>query len=1288
MNLRKSVLSLATIMALSSSISADGTATYLPLSSSTTDSVWTLFGVNGFSDGTPSSLNVTAAGSFQAGFSELTDDTTTDYASDDGSGGSNDGLIAASGDGINGDRMATLQSLDGVASLKVGMDMSGTYHDSTESVRTMYIRVAGDTQNVQLEYKASLEGKGVEILYDGVLYSTYISQTSTWADAVKATAGGLTTAASTSDRSAILEILDQDFTNNPANPAHFDKDVHLDTTTLTRGNFYHFNAINQQWEVWNANAATNANDFVSLDKGKAYWGRTDKADIIPNGDGPSGLILGQATSVNGIPDPTRYNDDSNVSRLTDGWNMISFDDSKPTIRHAATGLIVTGIVDTDTLVITDDSGLHSYTYDISAGANVITEALAIAINEGIETAKLLGTLPSSFNVKMLWTADGDFVFISDKKFTIHETDGTGAITVTTLTGANPYVSGVRTAIAGVDGVSDLDTLGPVTSAYGEYAMIVDLMVDDLTGGDTAATLDETGSTGATWSSKIMFGQDGVDNAAVELAGAADDATITFAEAKSNVETDDDLFNGTTGTGLLTAIDIDNSGALDKVIIASDEKFYVKDSTFVKVLTVTPNTSVNNLTLDGSSQVAIATDATPTVAELVALVQGQSDVVAGNTGIYAHAGTTAANIILVSTNADSFDLKDAPSATLDLLSRASSDANDVAKGAVGGVYAIDELAALPLVQSSYTVEFTAAMQPNDALDQISINVNGLGAVNNTAGAVVTTAEKKAWFDEIVSIINTAITGASLHGYATHDYSETTDNFTTAVVLVQGVDIDSIAFLEVGDTGADTTPPANPTDTNTATAGTLGTLPTLTDDLKSNPIYAPDFAIYGPLYTLREAGYDVRGMLKATTDMDTDIGINTGGTIAWDSIDITRHEDDWFANNEFNLFKINNHDGYWVYLDSKGADTVSIGTPEFSSVAYSYYFDNDTGLTTTNMIQTASLSVEITGLDDSNSANTDENAGSAYATIGGEKVQLKRSSANSNIYTANVSDMALANFDEDTSPITVDIRAVNGKGQSVEKLESLSIDYVKPTNLAVTSSNAAQITLSVDSNTTENFYVFEDYIPELAASRATAISAGTAFKVPATTDISATFEPCKSSSYSFGDVKNFRVVAADGDMDASNVSNAKDFSYALTLKGAVVLTQTQSPATNAEQLGRVYNESCVKTLDKADQEATDNKGVSLKTLTTGFTSSMSFDAEDTSFDRDLAWTANYALTGGGTAVVQIQSTSAYAGKTFFLEYADKLYKGTFVSSEAAADASTTGGASIALTEQSVGNNTLAE
>ncbi|SFV63057.1 hypothetical protein MNB_SM-5-792 [hydrothermal vent metagenome] len=528
------------------------------------------------------------------------------------------------------------------------------------------------------------------------------------------------------------------------------------------------------------------------------------------------------------------------------------------------------------------------------------------------------------------------------------------------------------------------------------------------------------------------------------------------------------------------------------------------------------------------------------------------------------------------------------------------------------------------------------------------------------------------DAIVAAMNAQFKNDKKHAYASHnldldvegkqpaDALPASTTFTHAIT-VKGVD--NAGFTITLDNGSnDGVDPAQTSSIDDAAATNSGDNKVaigsgdITSDLRTNPAFTPNYAIYGPLYTLRDSGsgYSAKAMLKATTEMDA----NTGA-IAWDSIDLTRAENEWFANNLFNLFDINGKSGYWVYLEDKGADSVAIDASATFTPAYTYYFDttlNAGAYATTNVINNGQLQVTITGLNDAV-------AGSAYAIIGGgEEVALKRD-GNTNNFTATVSDYGLQSFAEGSN-IDVKVRAVNGKGEAVSASNVVIIDYLKPaTPTATIPSTNGAIDVTLDSNGSTKFYVFDTDIPELKSARDTALglsgTAATAFET------NATFNAC--SKYDFGVDKTLRIVAADGDIDKANLSDQIEFKYTSLLKGATVLVHDPSSSALKAQIGKVYDDSCSPTVQTSPSQ---NVGVSIASLDPNKIkiAAISFQAiEGSTFDQSTAWTSDYALPATTTAVVQIQNTPEYAGKTFFVEYNGKIYKGAFPSDKNSADAS---------------------
>ncbi len=1248
MNYKKSILSLVTIIALNNIALADTAATYLPLTTPANDTSWTLFGVNGYSNGVPSNA-VAGPTSFSSGLTELDDASATDD-------------VATSGLNVAGGDLASLQGLSesGLTSVKVGVNISNITFEATEPVRSMYIKVNDTDPNVKFNYKAALEGKNMEIIINGsttTLYSVTISQESTWNNAAVATEGVVTSTVDTSARTTILTVLDADSTDNPINPANWDKDTHYSAYNNVDDNinFYRFDAITQEWKIYKNKNSAAANDFDSFDKGSAYWGRVDLGDdATNNADGATSLILGTSGNSAQSQLPAAYLDENNVTKLAKGWNMLAFDDIKPYIRHAATGLVLSGFATGDDITITDETGIYSTGTITFAGAN--EENWAKQINVAIESLRLRGLLPLAFTLKAFFTGNaGELVLISDAKFGVDAT-GAAAIPATTLTGADPFVSGAVTAVADVQVAA-----ATVYSAYGEYA----LMINALVGANTIDGLASGAITDGA-NAKILFGDSlNSDHSAITMTLAN---ASTFAGAVTNIKA-----NATTAEAsfvpTITPVDTDFDGTADMMIIAEAEPFYIKDNTFTRVFTTTTTAA------DNTKAFAVVGDATaliePALNDDAAAIATETNLDFGTTALYAAANSGATKLVLASTSVSTLDAKDVESATDDFLAT-TTEAEDIARGAVKGVYSLDALAKKPLIQHSFPITFTVATdEPDEAGDRLSVAINGLVAVNlplsvNAGGGVgtMTTAEKLAWFDGLVTGINTVIGTNTLHGYASHDYTEAINDFTGTTLTIEGVDIQSVVLAEVADVSTLTTVPTVGADTNVATAEELGAIKgDLVEDLKFNAVYTPNYANYGPLYTMRDAGFDVKAILRGTTKFSDE-------SITWDSIDITRNEDDWFIQNEFNLFSVNLDSGYWVYLAPKSADAITISGATFTP-SYSYYFDNDVARTTTNNVVGGQLRVTVDGLA-STTASLAGSTSNVYALIAGEEVQMKINSGTE--YTADITKFESIDFKEIGTDISFTIRATNGKGEAVKLEDAIMFDYAKPDAAVVSYPDASSATFTSASTDAIKFYVFKDFIPESASARSTAlISNIDGAGGIGTSNICASFD--------FGVVNTLRVVAADGEDGSANISDAAQFKYASLFKGASVITHLNDGVTDKSQLATVYDATC--TLEATQPTAGENTGVSIKALVANKSASISYIADKTvSFNTNLAWDAIYSIAG--VEVIQLQNVEVYAGDKFLIEYDGNLYEGNFPGSQAAADA--TVAVPIVLTQITPDNKVL--
>ena len=1272
MNYQKAIITLAVMLFMSISTKADGVATYLPLTTSTNDGSWIFFGVNGFSDGLASSRSAVAVG-FSTDFVEVEDNDTQDSVG-------TWGLSASGAAQPATDNLLAVQGIDdsNLTTLKVAAEVIQPFV-ALEAVRSMYIRVDSVTPNVKIDYKSSMEGQTLEIFKGATspLYSVTISQDYTYNNSAEAVIS-VRVAASVVKLSNIVDVIDYQFGENPLEPKYYSKAEHQDNSVslsapAKTATFYHFDAISQQWKIWDTHFSGVANDFTAFSKGDAYWGRIDIDDNPINNDGTigsgitdsdgndilgSGLVLGK--SGDAIPNVDAYKYDDNTSKLTDGWNMLAFDDNRPYIRHASTGLVVTS--DTAVagkIILTDFTAVNSIEIVLSANA---VNVQATEINTAVEAEKLKGTLPKSFNIRAFASDTianpNRIIFISDAKFTIEDEESANNITaVNTLTGDNPYneLSFNTTAINDLN--SSVSGQKTATSVYGEYSLIVDIMTSDLVGESTAATLDSAGAgSGSNYSAKLAFGTSDKDYTPIPL-NITDDQNPTAITTKASIESHA-LFNLQVSPSLSygKAIELDslNDGTEDKMIISSTTPFYIKDATYTRIFEYAEATGdgVRIFKVVGSHNAIIKPTAAQAIADVADSINDVADKDSEDTGVYA--GVDDTKIVAVSTTLSTFDVKDLEDGNYAFLEETNSDAN-ITKGAVAGVYALDTVTKMSLVQHSFS--FDNVDEPDNAADSIAISVGAGTATATLASAAFVadttdTAERLSYFDRIVATINADILTDKVHAFAFHDYTTADNNFTATKITIDGMNASSVAYTMVNGGGAVEAAPNAAVDKNALVVGTLGSSWTsITPDLKSNVIYAPNYTTYGPLYTIREAGYSIKAMLKATTDViDTSIG--------WDAIDLTRDKEEWFKNNEFNLFSVDLNSAYWVYLASDSNSSIVIGTPSYQAT-YTYYFDNNDSngeYVTKNIINAGQFSVDITGLDGE--------VAIAYVSINGEEVPLKRNGF-ADEYTANFTKYALKSLNEGaTGPISMTIRATDGKGEATTEYDAYTLDYTAPVLNAPTAPDADTISFT-DDNTTTTYHVFKEYIPELRSSRMSADLEVNRLIGSYSEANASSIRLCKDLT--FGHVNNIRVVGADGNgtnagvIGFSNLSNAQQFTYATMLKDVHII-KDDGGDNNQTTKGEIYDTSCL-----FDTNATNDNGVSLKVVDdANLTARIIYEVIDgVTLSTSVPWVSAYSI--GGVAVIQVQNMVEYKSKPFFLQYNSKIYRGAFPATTDAASGS---------------------
>ena len=1248
MKYSKSILSLVTILALNSSIMADPNGEYVPLTNATNDNAWIMFGVNGFADGVATAAS---DGVFTAGYSKVSEASVSDDLASPSTA-----VIAAAASGTifedstGSKNMATFQALKdsaGAAYFTTSVDMalktSDLTYSETQPVRTMYIAIqtsATDTNTIakiKLDYKANLEGRTAEIQLGGAgaVYTVTISETSTFDNP------GIAKETVTTNSNPLLQkpedTLAYDLAAAPMIASSYNKATHQGTATGGE-RFYNYDAANGVWKLWDrAKVTAGSNTLTTFEKGKSYWGRIDiNGDSNVTSTTPAGLYLGKTGLT--TADASVY-----TGKLTAGaWNMLAFDPAAhQDIRNATTGIVLAqnALADGDAITVVDETGVNSVLVTFPTATDYPNaQTVAQRINTQIEAAKLLGKIPKSFNVKAFrLDAAGKLVLLSDKKFTIKDT--TGDVIAGAKTLANQDVVDSVTGL--VTTIADVNATG-ATSRYGEYAMLVEPLV----GVGSAAELDNNVSgTGSPLSAEVQFGNidgDSLNGASTATPlGLAPSNTTTTMTTATTALTADDVFDGTKSTGRALEIDTNFDGTSDMLLVAADKSFYIKDHTYTRVYTLDTTTSGTTITTGTlpSYQVKNTVSATitpannTTVADFVTDINAKADTntPATDTQVYA-SDDGSGKLVVVTTDSSLMDLLDANDATRDYFTKASSTA-DIAKGAIKQVINVSELARQGVITTKKQLTFTADAGAAETDVNVTVQATVGGVAIVPTGATVIAAETRTdttiitMLDSLVSNLNTALKAAGAAAFASHNYISGYNDITKAVISIEGIDVSDANLTEVNGTtlavGAVAEANTNPGTLSVSSAAIIA-------DLKDNPVYTPDYVNYGPLYTMKDAGYEVKALLRASTNL-----ANTP-TTHWDAIDLTRASSDWLKNNEFNLFSVDNTSGYWAYVvDYTNPNAISTSnvvlTPSFV-----YHFNSVTDATA-NIVNTASFSVDVTG---ANAATSN-----AKIVVDGKEIQLVNTGST---YTANLNEYEAGLVSG--SDNTIALKVADGLGERYDNLALATLDYVKPAAPTVTFIDQANATFADTSTDVANYYLWANYIPDDGSNAVGPISPTDA----------ASYNMCQSTA--FASSTPYKLVAIDGTgvFGKANISDAKAFTFANTVKDATVLTHNYGD-TAATALR--YDTSCVATTD------TTKSGVEVRAQQVG-TVRMAYQHITGAVNNttDLPVTSYYDVpTAVGTAVIQVDSLANYAGKTFYVEYNNALYTGTFPADRATADGS---------------------
>ena len=1219
---KKTLISLAAVLAISSMGNA-ATSNYVPFATDTDDYAWKMIGVDGIFGGSSSTFST------GTNYDSLEDATIDEVASV--------GIAVGTGN------MMEIKGLTGVSvtNVLINTDTTGLVWREEESYRTMFISAMDDNDvvNVMVTYKSSMEGNIVEIQMNSITDVTHeftLDGSRTYDNPAITGAKGST--AGTDQLSDIADAVDFDFSDNPKLSTSYDfvRDQTADTDAALR--MYSYDSNTSNWLIYDTANTVDANDFDSLQEGKAYWGRLDM-----EGDNTADHLDAHAAGLL-IGDDGITNDDYN-NTLNVGWNLMSFDSGKPLIRTASTGLLVTyDPAAADSILIYDSTGVNSVSVAI-ANPTTAEEAAAL-INMAVEQAQERGEFSDTFDLRAFRTTDTQLAFISNKKFTLAEAGPSTVLgAATTLAGLLPWAPALNARNAVTIGAVGAGATGEAVSVYGEYVMAV----EPLLGADTAAELDFdvftlNGDADNTLDARSAAVQINAETALVYL--AADNSTTATPTGTANAMTDFDTAlaaastasNGN-GVGLSTNLDVDFNGLAadnaDWILLASDKPFYVRDHTFTRTINQHTFDAAETIGIAGgdTDNLAVATgaDADATRDEINLLADESTE-----TGIFAY--TTGDVITLVSATADTaeFTVYDTDTVTKDLLEDDSTITSEIVQGAIAKVASIDSLAGTSVEQ--YTVNVPVTVLPDDgAADTVSFDVNALGAatVCTALGFNVgaTAAEYTTAFDQMVTCIQTEVREAALDATVSHDFTETDDGAIVAALAAASITVEGYGVFSVttaGNDGGGVTDMTDDdaTDSNTnASAGQLTALTgNLETDLKYNAVYTPDFGIDGPLYTIKELGFEAKALITGNTDL-------SAGTIAWDSIDVSRDVDTWYDNQDFNLFSIDARAGYWVYLEEDtGTNDLNATSTGGESYTYTSHFSEDE--TVVNNV-TGNIVLNVTGLPSTTTGVT------VYANVGGTKITLT-SAADDGEYTGNLSSYEVANLNSGGIEVIIS----DGIGYKSETITTNTVDVTAPGVPNVVATGTSGVSITPADTDTVGMFVFNGLPKEslLGKGQHSTLAEDSVFV--ARMDANATtLEFCTSDAITFGSTASLKICAVDGTgyFGGGNASDLVSFEFAAAQKGSIVIEHAGDGST-ASELGVPYTDACAP----GTTETVDS-GVSVKSATSSVSGKIAFqDVTGASFNTSLPITIY--VKDSRDNVLEIKYVPEYIGNTVYVLFND--------------------------------------
>ena len=435
--------------------------------------------------------------------------------------------------------------------------------------------------------------------------------------------------------------------------------------------------------------------------------------------------------------------------------------------------------------------------------------------------------------------------------------------------------------------------------------------------------------------------------------------------------------------------------------------------------------------------------------------------------------------------------------------------------------------------------------------------------------------------------------------------------------------------------------------------------LSENLNYMAQQVDDFTVDSPAYDLADLDLMIENIYG---------GELQGNYIYWQNSDLTMDPSEYENSENFNLQKINRNKGYWVYLATKPANTISIDTISYSG-SVDHFMDNNfsytkyaTGSVSNYFDQTMSINVD--GLDDATSTYVYR----AELVIDGKKNTLERQGSSS-LFISNLNSFETDGIDVREYPAlnkTMQIRVYDGLNNR-HTFDISNFNTTKPGvptvgHLVHPSThidyltfilNSGSIIKVFDGNISDYFGYQENNL--LVSSAALSQYGGKYI-----------YNPASSTELSFGTASkpyyDLRVIVANSD---NLWSDMRRVFYAPVYKGTHILSDDDTPSTDYDSSPvaySVYGDDPYNWVDGNGDPV--DSGVQLRTddanTTVATTLTMSYKPKNVTIDTSVPYTAYLSdnnATDGQLGIITY--ASEYQGNVFYIYHKedDKLYYGVF-------------------------------